>query len=362
MENGNAIKSWGAHGGGVESVRYARDGRIVTAGRDKLVKLWDGAGNPVRNFDAVADVALRTAFTNDDGKVIAGDWTGQVVVWTAADGTAVGQLSPNPPTRAERLDAAQKDVAAKQAARDQTAAAAAASQAASQLAAAALAAAQKAAADAAANAKATADAAAAAKANADKANAAVAAANGDLHAKMVLAQAAGRGVGEGEGRFRQGGGRRGPGGGRGEGARSGGSGRHGAGPGAEERDRPGGGGDQRDQRPRGCSASSDERDQCRGRRAGPGDGGDGGGEDCGRQGRRRSGDGSRGAQAFTQATAAAEDGRRRWRPNRRRRRANKESAPAGAADSSPRREPWEGASRMQPSPGGATEPLPPLQG
>jgi len=189
MENGAAIKSWGAHGGGVESVRYARNGAIATAGRDKLVKLWDGAGNPVRNFDAMPDVALRTAFTWDDARVIAGDWTGQITVWTASDGKPVGPMTPNPPTLAERLDAAQKDLAAKQAARDQTAAAAAASQAASQKAAADLAAMQKAAADTAANAKTTADAAAAAKAASDKANAASAAAQADVRAKMVLVQA-----------------------------------------------------------------------------------------------------------------------------------------------------------------------------
>ncbi len=116
MENGNAIKSWNPHAGGVESLRYARNGQIATAGRDRTAKLWDGAGNPVRTFDALPDVALRTAFTWDDGRVIAGDWTGQVMVWTAADGKArSASSSPNPPTLAERLDAAQKDVAAKQA-------------------------------------------------------------------------------------------------------------------------------------------------------------------------------------------------------------------------------------------------------
>ena len=47
-------------------------------------KLWDGAGNALRTFDAVPDVALRTAFTHDGGRVIAGDWTGQVMVWTCA--------------------------------------------------------------------------------------------------------------------------------------------------------------------------------------------------------------------------------------------------------------------------------------
>jgi hypothetical protein len=189
MENGNSIKSWGAHGGGVESVRYARDGRIVTAGRDKLVKLWDGNGNAQRTFEARPDVALCAAFTHDDARVVAGDWTGQIPVWTAADGKAVGQLTPNPPTLAERLDGAQKELAAKQAVRDQTTAVAAASMAASQKAASDLAAAQKVAAEAAANMKATADAVANAKAAADKATVTATTAESISRAKTVLAQA-----------------------------------------------------------------------------------------------------------------------------------------------------------------------------
>jgi hypothetical protein len=189
MENGNSIKSWAAHGGGAESVRYARDGRIVTAGRDKLVKLWDGAGNAKRTFEARPDVALCAAFTHDDARVIAGDWTGQIPVWTAADGKPVGQLTPNPPTLVERLDGAQKELAAKQAMRDQTAAVAVASMAASQKAAADLAAAQKAAVDAAANVKATADAAANAKVASDKATVTAATAESIARAKTVFAQA-----------------------------------------------------------------------------------------------------------------------------------------------------------------------------
>ncbi len=189
MENGNSIKSWGAHGGGVESVRYARDGRLVTAGRDKLVKLWDGNGNAQRTFEARPDVALCAAFTHDDARVIAGDWTGQIPVWTAADGKPAGQLTPNPPTLVERLDGAQKELTAKQAARDQTAAVAVASAAASQKAVADLAAAQKIAAEAAANIKATADAATNAKASSDKATVTATTAESIARAKTVFAQA-----------------------------------------------------------------------------------------------------------------------------------------------------------------------------
>jgi hypothetical protein len=189
MENGSQIKGWGAHAAGTESVKYGKEGRLVTCGRDRLVRLWDGNGGQQRAFEALPDVALRCAFTHDGGRVVAGDWTGQLSAWSAVDGKLAGKLTANPPGLAERLELAVKDLAARQAARDQAAAAAAASQAALQKATADLAAAQKAVADGPALVKAAQDKAAATKAAADKAKAALAAAQSDLRAKQVLAQA-----------------------------------------------------------------------------------------------------------------------------------------------------------------------------
>lgn len=111
MENGNQIRSWGAHGGGTLAVRYHRDGRIVSAGRDRLTKLWDGNGAAQRTFEAFPDVALTSEFTHDGARVLAGDWTGQLLVWNAADGKRVGSLSANPPTSAEQLALAEKSLA-----------------------------------------------------------------------------------------------------------------------------------------------------------------------------------------------------------------------------------------------------------
>lgn len=103
MENGNQIKSWGAHGGGVFSIEYCRDGRIVSSGRDKVAKLWDANGGAIRGFEAFNDLALQVTHCDETDRVIAGDWTGDVRVWNAADGTRLGQLSTNPPTLEERL-------------------------------------------------------------------------------------------------------------------------------------------------------------------------------------------------------------------------------------------------------------------
>ena len=111
MENGGQIKSWGAHGGGVFSVEYCRDGRIVSTGRDRVTKLWDGNGAALKDFEAFSDLALHATHCDETDRVIAGDWTGEIRVWNAADGTRIGQLTTNPPTLESRLAKAQAQVA-----------------------------------------------------------------------------------------------------------------------------------------------------------------------------------------------------------------------------------------------------------
>jgi len=168
MENGGNIKNWGAHGGGAQSVRFSHDNRLVSAGRDKVVKLWDMNGAVQRQFEALPDVALRTAITHDQTKVIGGDWSGTLKVWALADGKALAALNTNPPTIADQLAAATKELASKQTAFDQANAAYTAINAAAVKAAADLAAAQKAMVDTAAAAKVAADAVAPAKVKMDQ--------------------------------------------------------------------------------------------------------------------------------------------------------------------------------------------------
>ena len=86
MEGGQQVKNWNAHGGGSAAVNFAMDGRLVSCGRDKTAKVWDQNGQQQRAFDAFGDIALRTTFTHDGGRVAAGDWTGEVRLWNAADG------------------------------------------------------------------------------------------------------------------------------------------------------------------------------------------------------------------------------------------------------------------------------------
>lgn len=107
MENGGQIKSWGAHGGGAFSVEFCRDGRLVSSGRDRVAKLWDQNGGALRGFEAFNDLALQATHCDETDRVIAGDWTGEIRMWQAADGNRVGQLTSNPPTLETRVGQAQ---------------------------------------------------------------------------------------------------------------------------------------------------------------------------------------------------------------------------------------------------------------
>lgn len=106
MENGGQIRSWGAHGGGTQSVWFTRDGQIATAGRDKTVKLWQQDAKAIRTFEAFADYALAVAYCDETKRVVGGDWTGLVRIWNAADGARLGELASNPPKLDARLAAA----------------------------------------------------------------------------------------------------------------------------------------------------------------------------------------------------------------------------------------------------------------
>ena len=59
VKEGKEIRNWTAHAGGVMSVDFTPDGRIVSAGRDKLAKVWDQNGKVLLTTEAFDDIALR---------------------------------------------------------------------------------------------------------------------------------------------------------------------------------------------------------------------------------------------------------------------------------------------------------------
>jgi hypothetical protein len=123
MQEGKQVKSWPAHGGGALGVAMAHDGRLASCGRDRAVKVWSAEGQLQKQCDGLTEIALRVAFDDEGKRVVAGDWNGLVRVWNAADAKVVGDVALNPPRIADRLVAAEKQLAAAKAAHAATAAA-----------------------------------------------------------------------------------------------------------------------------------------------------------------------------------------------------------------------------------------------
>jgi cytochrome c553 len=97
MNTGESIKSWPAHPGGVLSLDFAPDGRLVTAGRDRAVRLWAPDGKKLRDLERMPDVVVHALFA-DEGKLIAAaDFSGELRLSTSADGKRTGRLTPLPP-------------------------------------------------------------------------------------------------------------------------------------------------------------------------------------------------------------------------------------------------------------------------
>jgi hypothetical protein len=106
-ENGTQVKNWNGKTS-VLSLKFARDGRLVTCGRDQITRLWDQEGKQLVETPAIGDVAVSATFCDETQRAIAASWAGVVQVYQAEDAAAVGTLLTNPPTLADRLLVAQK--------------------------------------------------------------------------------------------------------------------------------------------------------------------------------------------------------------------------------------------------------------
>lgn len=110
MVNGGQIKSWGAHGGGATAVVFSRDGNLLTNGRDRVAKLWNQNGEAQKQLPALPDIGTAAAYCHETSRLIAGDWSGKLVVAELADASLVGDLVLNPPSLEQRLAVAQTEL------------------------------------------------------------------------------------------------------------------------------------------------------------------------------------------------------------------------------------------------------------
>jgi Planctomycete cytochrome C/WD domain, G-beta repeat len=105
MENGTAVKKWNAKSP-LDSIRFTRDGNLVTGGRDGILRLWNQAGQPIKEAPSIGDMIVSVAFCDEAQRALAASWSGALQVFKADDVAVIGSLATNPPTLDERLAAA----------------------------------------------------------------------------------------------------------------------------------------------------------------------------------------------------------------------------------------------------------------
>ena len=104
------VKSWNAHKAGSLVAGFRRDGTIYSAGRDRLVKLWQADGKAIRTFKGLQDIVVAAAVCDETNRVFAADWNGKLLAWNLEDGKVLKTLPANPPTLKQRLSQAKLDL------------------------------------------------------------------------------------------------------------------------------------------------------------------------------------------------------------------------------------------------------------
>lgn len=102
MENGNAVKKWNAKAA-LESIKFTRDGNLLTGGRDGIVRWWNQDGAQARETKSLGDMAVSVAYCDESQRAIAGSWSGGLQVFKGDDASPIGNLVTNPPSLDERL-------------------------------------------------------------------------------------------------------------------------------------------------------------------------------------------------------------------------------------------------------------------
>jgi WD40 repeat protein len=81
------------HRGKVLALAYGPDGRIVTAGADRTVRIWDPGGGPTLVLRGHEDEVTTTLFTRDGGEVLSSSADGTLRLWDARTGDPLAVLA-----------------------------------------------------------------------------------------------------------------------------------------------------------------------------------------------------------------------------------------------------------------------------
>ena len=85
-------------------------GRIATAGRDKLTKVWNQQGQQQKAFPAFADIATDVSFCDETNRVAAAGFGGQLKLFNYEDAAVASDLNTKLPALEQQVIFAQQTV------------------------------------------------------------------------------------------------------------------------------------------------------------------------------------------------------------------------------------------------------------
>lgn len=68
---------------GILALTFGPQGELLSAGRDKQVRLWNDKGQAIKSFATESSLPLQTSITHDGKALLAGDEAGTVLYWSA---------------------------------------------------------------------------------------------------------------------------------------------------------------------------------------------------------------------------------------------------------------------------------------
>lgn len=102
MNRGNEVKKTKAHDA-VLAMDYARDGHLISSGRDQRVKIWKPDLGLKKELPAFKAEITEVEFSHDAKRFFTADWNGQIQAWDTQDYKEIGTLNSNPPHISDRL-------------------------------------------------------------------------------------------------------------------------------------------------------------------------------------------------------------------------------------------------------------------
>ncbi len=103
MRSGKQIKKLDAHNGGVLGFDWSKGGQILTAGRDKKIKLWKSDYKLVKEWKSPTSFVTKACFSHDAKRFFTADFEGRVLVWDSKTHETIGEISSVPASIADRL-------------------------------------------------------------------------------------------------------------------------------------------------------------------------------------------------------------------------------------------------------------------